>query len=144
MQLKAHYSSRANQNPRKRSYKNINLKTCNSSHHRELMQSMHLKLINSPHSRQKAIKRGHSHHSKAWWCTRHANPKERKLCKVAKKTSPLLKKFYSEYHYKVTKVPWGAITPKPFSFCFQGLNVAFQPVYLDFYWIYDLLLVFIF
>ena len=38
MQLIAHYSSTANQNPRKRSYKNTNLKTYNSSHHGALMQ----------------------------------------------------------------------------------------------------------
>ena len=61
MQLKAHYSLMGNQNLRKMSYKNANLKTCNSSHNGALMQLMP---INFPHGHQKPIKRGHFQHSK--------------------------------------------------------------------------------
>ena len=56
-----------------------------------------------------------------------------------RKREKTLLKFCTGYCYKVTKVPWGSPPPRtrslPSTYGSNGLDVAFQPIYLAFYWI---------
>ena len=79
------------------------------------MQLMHLKPINSLHGHQKPIKGGHFHHVKDM--ENHTQILEKETLQschnVPTTTFPSSKKFYSNYHYNVTKVPWGATPKRP-------------------------------
>ena len=115
---------------KKKELQNQEIKTSNPSHHGASIPSI---LINPPNGYQKPIKGGSFQEEPV-----QKNP--RKIPKIpgeiyAQRSSVTLKKLCCKKHHKVIKVPWGP-PPKVSSPSIQhGLDAAFQPVYLVFYWI---------